>query len=268
MIFQKVWNKLIGREGREIICIEPFGKDCLRFRGTNGKEILEENWTLLTQPEVPIEITIESHRALIYNGNIRAEVRSDGSIKYLDKDGNILLEELWIDPRINNADLLKARNYKSLSSDLYRLDLYFQAYEGEKFYGMGQYANGHLNLKGCVLDLAQKNTQISIPFLVSTRGYGFIWNNPSVGRAELVKNHTLWHAEAGRQIDYLVIAGGTPKEILKKYTDLTGKSPMLPVWALGFWQSKLRYRTQEELLEVAREYKTRGLPLSGFLPLD
>lgn len=262
MIFQKVWNKLIGREGREIICIEPFGKDCLRFRGTNGKEILEENWTLLTQPEVPIEITIESHRALIYNGNIQAEVRSDGSIKYLDKDGNILLEELWLDYRTNNPDILKARNYKSLNSDLYRLDLYFQAYEGEKYYGMGQYANGYLNFKGCVLELAQKNTQISIPFLFSTRGYGFIWNNPSVGRAELVKNHTLWHAEAGRQIDYLVITGDTPKEILKKYTDLTGKPAMLPVWALSFWQSKLRYRTQEELLEVAREYKTRGLPLS------
>jgi len=262
MIFQELQNKLIGREGGEIICIEPFGKDCLRFRGTNGKEILEEDWTLLPQPEVPAEIAIEPHRALIRNGKIQAEVRSDGSIKYLDKDGNILLEELWIDHRINSADLLKARNYKSLSSDLYRLDLYFQAYEGEHFYGMGQYANGYLNHKGCVLELAQKNTQISIPFLVSTRGYGFIWNNPSVGRAELVKNHTLWHVEAGRQIDYLVIAGDTAKEIVKKYTDLTGKPALLPVWALGFWQCKLRYRTQEELLEVAREYKRRGLPLS------
>jgi alpha-D-xyloside xylohydrolase len=262
MIFQKLQNKLIGREGGEIICIEPFGKDCLRFRGTNGKEILEENWTLLPQSEVPAEIAIEPHRALIRNGKIQAEVRSDGSIKYLDKDGNMLLEELWIDYRMNNADLLKARNYKSLSSNLYRLDLYFQAYEGEHFYGMGQYANGYLNLKGCVLELAQKNTQISIPFLVSTRGYGFIWNNPSVGRAELVKNHTLWHVEAGRQIDYLVIAGDTAKEIVKKYTDLTGKPALLPVWALGFWQCKLRYRTQEELLEVAREHKRRGLPLS------
>ena len=96
MIFQKLQNKLIGREGGEIICIEPFGKDCLRFRGTNGKEILEENWTLLPQPEVPAEIAIEPHRALIRNGKIQAEVRSDGSIKYLDKDGNMLLEELFL----------------------------------------------------------------------------------------------------------------------------------------------------------------------------
>jgi alpha-D-xyloside xylohydrolase len=262
MIFQKFQNKIIGREGGEIICIESFGKDCLRFRGTTGKQIVDENWTLLPQDEMSAEIAIESNKAFIQNGNIRAEIMNDGSVNYLDKDSNKLLEELWIDYRINNADLIKARNYKSLSSDIYSIDLYFKSYEEERFYGMGQYANGYLNLKGCVLELAQKNTQISIPFLISTRGYGFIWNNPSIGRAELVKNHTLWHIEAGRQIDYLVMAGDSIQEILKKYTGLTGKPPLLPEWALGFWQCKLRYRTQEELLEVAREYKKRGLPLS------
>lgn len=262
MIFRKSQNRLFGREGGEIICIEPFGKDCLRFRGTVRQEILNEDWTLLPQSQVTAEIAIEHHRVLIRNGKIQAEVMNDGSINYLDKDGNPLLKELWIDHRLNNADLLKARNYKSLNGGLHRLDLYFEACEGEHFYGMGQYANGYLDLKGCVLELAQKNTQISIPFLVSTRGYGFIWNNPSVGRAELVNNHTLWHVEAGRQIDYLVIAGNSIKEVLKKYTNFTGKPAKLPVWALGFWQCKLRYRTQEELLEVAREYKRRGLPLS------
>jgi len=59
----------------------------------------------------------------------------------------------------------------------------------------------------------------------------------------------------------LVLYGETPREILKKYSDLTGKVPMLPEWAAGFWQCKLRYRTQEELLNVAREYKKRGLPI-------
>ncbi len=262
MIFAKQGNKLIGKEGRETICLEPFGKDVLRFRGTIGKEIGEENWTLLPQEEVPVEIVIEEERAFLCNGKIQAEVRSDGSIRYMDSRGKVLCEELWIDYRVNNADLLKARHYKAVSSDLYRLDLYFRAYEDERFYGMGQYANGYLNLKGCVLELAQRNTQISVPFFLSTRGYGFIWNNPAIGRAELARNHTRWHAEAGRQIDYLVIAGDTPREILVKYTDLTGKSPLLPEWALGFWQCKLRYRTQEEILEVAKEYKRRGLPLS------
>jgi len=263
MIFKKSRNKLIAQENGEIIWIEPFGKDCLRFRSTRNKEIIEENWTLLPQPEIQAQIEIKPEKATIKNGKIMAEILTDGTVRYLTADNEkILLEELWIDKRVNNANLLKARNYKAVSSDLYRVSLYFKAYEDEHFYGMGQYANGHLDLKGCVLELAQKNTQISIPFLISTRNYGFIWNNPAIGRAELVKNHTMWYAEATRQIDYLILYGETPEQILKKYTNLTGKPPILPEWAAGFWQCKLRYRTQEELLDVAREYKKRNLPLS------
>ncbi len=64
------------------------------------------------------------------------------------------------------------------------------------------------------------------------------------------------------QIDYWFTAGPTPAQILARYADATGHVPELPEWASGFWQSKLRYRTQEELLAVAREYHRRGLPLS------
>ena len=100
-----------------------------------------------------------------------------------------------------------------------------------------------------------------IPFLLSSRGYGLLWNNPAIGRVELAENGTRWVADSARQIDYWVTAG-TPAEILGRYADATGHAPMLPEWAAGFWQSKLRYRTQDELLEVAREYARRGLPLS------
>jgi alpha-D-xyloside xylohydrolase len=82
-----------------------------------------------------------------------------------------------------------------------------------------------------------------------------------VGRVELAANGTRWVAEASRQIDYWITAG-SPAQILSRYADVTGHSPVLPEWATGFWQSKLRYRTQDELLAVAREHKRRGLPLS------
>lgn len=262
MIFKQVGNKLIAEGANEIIQLEPLGIDCLRFRSTKNKRIIEENWTLLPQPEVQVQIEIKPEKATVKNGKIMTEVLADGTVNYYTDDGKILLEELWKDPRVNNAHLLEARTYKAVSSELYSISLYFKSCEEEHFYGMGQYANGFFDLKGCVLELAQKNTQISIPFLISTKGYGFIWNNPAVGRAELVKNHTMWHAEATRQIDYLIFWGETPVRIVKKFTDLTGKPPMLPEWAAGFWQCKLRYRSQEDLLNIAREYKRRGLPLS------
>ena len=72
----------------------------------------------------------------------------------------------------------------------------------------------------------------------------------------------MWHVQCAKQIDYVVIAGDTPGEINEKFTAVTGRAPMLPEWAAGFWQCKLRYETQEELLQVAREYKKRGLPIS------
>ncbi len=262
MIFRKEANKLVAYGSGEVIQVEPYGKDCLRFRSRINGEILKQDWTLLTPTEEKSEIEISQDKAIIRNGKLVCKISKDGRVSYLRADGKILLEELWIDYRLMNADLLKARNYRSVGGDLYKVSLYFKAFEDEKFYGMGQYANDCLNLKGCVLELAQRNTQISIPFLLSTRGYGFIFNNPGIGRVELAKNHTAWHLEATRQLDYLVICGDTPKEIVSKYTDLTGHPPMLPEWAAGFWQSKLRYRTQEELLNIAKEYKAKGLPLS------
>lgn len=262
MKFEKLSNKLIAKSKRETIWIEPYGKDCLRFRSTLNKDIIEQNWTLLPQEEIVSDIEITENKATIKNGEIKAEIFSDGTVNYLKENGEKLLEELWIDYRVSNADLLHAREYKAVSSELYKIQLTFKSYEDEKFYGMGQYANGQFNLKGSVLELAQKNTQISIPFLLSNRNYGIAWNNPAVGRAELANNYTRWTAESTRQIDYLIIYGETPEEIIKKYANLYGKAPMLPEWAAGFWQSKLRYKTQEELLNVAREYKKRDLPLS------
>ncbi len=262
MAFKQVDGKLVVKRNGETIWIEPYGKDCLRFRSTMNKDIMEQDWTLLPQSRSEAQIDINSEEVRIRNGRIMAEVSEDGTVNYFTNDGKVLLEELWIDNRVNNAALLYARNYRSNGGNLYKISLYFKSYEGEHFYGMGQYANGHLNLKGSVLELAQKNTQVSIPFLISNRNYGFVWNNPAIGRVEFATNHTMWYAEAAKQIDYLIFYGETPAELVEKYVNLTGKSPMLPEWAAGFWQCKLRYRTQEELLNVAREYKRRGLPLS------
>jgi alpha-D-xyloside xylohydrolase len=127
---------------------------------------------------------------------------------------------------------------------------------------MGQYQQSQLNLKGCVLELAQRNSQASVPFMISSLGYGFLWNNPSVGRVSFGQNITLWEARSVKKLDYWISAGDSPQEIEEAYGRAVGTVPLLPRFAAGFWQCKLRYQTQEELLGVAREYKRRGLPLS------
>ncbi|HKN99317.1 MAG TPA: TIM-barrel domain-containing protein, partial [Pseudonocardiaceae bacterium] len=143
-----------------------------------------------------------------------------------------------------------------------RLEQRFAAYDGERLFGLGQHTHGRLDQKGLVLDLVQRNAEVTVPFLLSSRGYGFLWNMPGVGRVELAGNGTRWVADSARQLDYWVTVGDDPAGILANYADATGHPPMLPEWASGFWQCKLRYRTQDELLAVAREHVRRGLPLS------
>ncbi|MCT4596247.1 MAG: family 31 glucosidase, partial [Vallitalea sp.] len=134
--------------------------------------------------------------------------------------------------------------------------------EGEKIFGMGQYQQANLNLKGCILELAQRNSQASVPFMISNHGYGLLWNNPAIGKVTFGENLTEWTAKSTKQLDYWITVDDSPGNIEENYTDVVGRAPTIPEYALGFWQCKLRYQTQEELLEVAREYKRRGLPIS------
>jgi alpha-D-xyloside xylohydrolase len=97
--------------------------------------------------------------------------------------------------------------------------------------------------------------------VLSSLGYGFLWHNPAIGRVSFSKNKTEWYAESTKQMDYWITAGNTPDEVVETYADVTGKVPMMPEYGLGFWQCKLRYYNQEQLLEVAREYKRRNLPI-------
>ncbi len=243
----------------QTVRIEPWGEHSLRVRATENAEIRDDLPQALLAPRDPAaQIQIDGRHASIRNGALAAEVwLEQGTIRFFNpiSGGEYLSEAAprhWPPPRY----------FRALTGDHFELQVRFKSYEGERLYGLGQHQHGHLDQKGCVIDLMHFNTESSVPFLLSSRGYGFLWNNPALGRVELGKNATRWIAQATPQMDYWITCGGTPAEILEHYTDATGHAPMMPEWAMGFWQCKLRYSTQEELLSVAREYKRRGLPLS------
>ena len=243
--------------------LEPYGRDCLRFRSSKDIRLHEDlNWNLLPPGEDEATVTVTAEKAVIRNGKITAEVLGDGTVNYYNSQGESLLRESWIDQREITVPLRRAREYRAISSEAFAMDLYFKADPKEHFYGMGQDPNDCFDLKGTTIPLEQKNTKCTIPFVYSTKGYGFLWNNPAIGEAQFVNNHTKWHVEAAKQIDYLVMVEDTPAGIMERYTEITGRAGVLPEWAAGFWQCKLRYQTQDEVLAVAREYKRRGVPIS------
>ncbi len=209
-------------------------------------------------------------QARITNGKITAKVSHEGWISYYNQRGELLTEEYWrTRDRINRYCVplrVVARELRPLQggSD-FELTARFEAFDDEKIFGMGQYQEKNLNKKGAVLELAHRNSQASVPFMVSSRGYGFFWNNPAVGTATFGTNKTEWHARSTKKLDYFITAGDTPAEIEAQYSLATGRTPMMPEYGLGYWQCKLRYRTQDELLAVAREHKRRGLPMDAIV---
>lgn len=254
-------DKALYWEGNSTtLLIEAWGRDSLRVRASASGPIREAKvQALLTPQETDVRISIHADHASIQNGQITALVSSNGIMRFVNSDTG---EELLAEQEPKRSTRIQPRTFKSVHSDLFHLEARFKAYDGERLYGLGQHQHGLLDQKGAVVELVQRNTEVSIPFLLSSRGYGFLWHNPAVGRVEMGTSETRWVANATAQLDYWITTGATPAEIMEHYVDATGHAPEFPEWASGFWQCKLRYKTQEELLSVAREYKERGLPLS------
>lgn len=265
--FRKEGNKLVFRYDAEKLWIEPWGKNSFRVRSTKMAEMPLEDWAL-SEPveECVTDIVIMEKLATIVNGKIKAAISNYGRMTFYNQKGEVLLDE-YIRNRLDlHADYcsalgIEAREFKPIPGGDYEISMRFVSNPNEKIYGMGQYQQPYLDLKGVDLELAQRNSQASVPFALSSLGYGFLWNNPAVGRVIFGKNITTWYAVSSKILDYWVTAGDNPAEIEEAYACATGKVPMMPEYGLGFWQCKLRYQTQEELLSIAREYKKRNLPI-------
>ncbi|MBQ8639815.1 MAG: glycoside hydrolase family 31 protein [Lachnospiraceae bacterium] len=284
-------NRLIIADGKTQVWIEPWGENSLRVRMTGVPQMDTNDWALTepvaeTKPEITfetIDVTDPWYRgeeyagyhqtgvqAKLVNGKITAKVSHEGWISFYNQKGDLLTEEYWRNRnRINRYCVplrVDARELKPVqgSSD-FELTARFEAFDDEKIFGMGQYQEMHMNKKGAVLELAHRNSQASVPFMVSNRGYGFFWNNPAIGTATFGTNKTEWYARRTKKLDYFITAGDTPAEIEAQYSLATGRTPMMPEYGLGYWQCKLRYRNQEEILAVAREHKRRGLPMDAIV---
>ncbi len=261
-------NRLIIINNNEKVWIEPWGEDSLRIRSTKQPSMPPENWAL--EESIPYHegiFKLTEKGASLQNGKIRTEVTHQGKITFFNDKNEILLEEFvrnrsdFQSPKCSALDL-DAREHRPILGGDFSTTVRFESLPHEKLFGMGQYQQPLFNLKGCELELAHRNSQASVPFVVSSLGYGFLWNNPAIGNVTFGTNITSWRSVSTKVIDYWITAGDTPSDIEENYAAVTGKVPMMPEYAMGFWQCKLRYQTQDELLNIAREYKKRNLPIS------
>ena len=210
--------------------------------------IAHTNW-----PAVSFSVTEDAnHNILLSTSRLRIVVERDSSaIVFQDAHGKILARES-ASPR--PRDLIPA---VVDGETTFHASAYFDLTQEEALYGLGQHQSGLLNQRGTDLLLMQDNTNITVPFLLSSRGYGLLWNSASLGRYE---NHfqpkLALRADVADAVDYYFIYGPDFDRIIASYRELTGPAPMLPLWAYGFWQSRFQYHTQQEMLDVARSIAT------------
>ncbi|MBO5495576.1 MAG: hypothetical protein J5964_07645 [Eubacterium sp.] len=250
-------NKILFTRAGELVRITPCGDNAIRFEAFPDCSELELNYTLMPKAADCI-IEDNGNNVKMTVGCLTVQLEQNGKTTFY-KDGSFILEEK---PEMTfNSGF---RCYENKGSGLWSARVTFEGREGEHLYGLGHEASGCFDLKGCSFDLRHVNAKCTIPYIYSSLGYGFIWNNPAVGTVELSNNRTRWSVSATKRLDYVVI-GGTPRQVCSELADLTGHAPVMPHWATGFWQSRLRYETQEDLLEVARRYKAEGIPLSAII---
>jgi alpha-D-xyloside xylohydrolase len=263
---------VVWRGDGETLEVRAWGPDSFRVRARLMGELLDTDYALLPPQPSDVDVKLDTDVAVVRNGRIEAVLRSSrGSVittntspepprcelEFRTATGRTLLKELSPGGSLK----LRARRFEPIAGGDHRITASFESDPGEKLFGMGQYQQHLLDLKGCTLELAHRNSQASVPFVLSSAGYGFFWHDPSIGRATFGVNRTEWHAESSRQLDYWITAGDEPAQIVRAYAAATGRVPMMPEHGLGFWQCKLRYWNAEQLLDVAREHVRRGLPL-------
>jgi alpha-D-xyloside xylohydrolase len=183
--------------------------------------------------------------------------RKNGAITYRDLDGKQLLQEA--DRKLTAAQVNGEATYRAESF----VNIYGSS---EALYGLGQHQAGVWNYRGESVDISQDNSNIAVPFLVSSNGYGIFWNNDSRSRFNnRFANYLYISSEVADLIDYYFFYGPDLDKIIASYRELTGQAPMFGKWAYGFWQSKNRYRSQDEILATARKYRDLHIPIDNIV---
>ncbi len=135
----------------------------------------------------------------------------------------------------------------------------------EAIYGLGQQQQGKMEQRNVKLNMIQGNTDDYVPFFVSVKGYGLFWDNYSPTVFEDTPESTSFKSDVGDCIDYYFMVGNNADGVIAQMRDLTGQVPMFPLWTFGFFQSKERYKSQDETVGVVQKYRELGVPLDGII---
>jgi alpha-D-xyloside xylohydrolase len=180
-----------------------------------------------------------------------------GGISYLTRSFVQLLKEKSGGTVFNEINDAGVKSYSVSQS--------FELEKAETIYGLGQQQQGKMSKRNVKLKMIQGNLDDYIPFFQSVKGYGLYWDNYSPTVFEDNQDSTVFKSEVGEGVDYYFMYGGNADAVIACMRNLTGQAPMFPLWTYGFWQSRERYKSQEELVGVVKKYRELKVPLDGII---
>lgn len=225
----------------------PVGKT---FEKQSLSVVLAPQKTAFNVKQQGDELLIKSEKALV------AINLKNGKLSFSDNK-NLLLNE-----KEAGATFV---DFNDAGNKTYAISQSFLLEKDEAIYGLGQLQRGKMSQRSIKVHMIQNNTEDFIPFFLSSKGYGVFWDNYSPTTFEDNAEGTSFASETGDGVDYYFMSGPNADGVIANMRSLTGQAPMFPLWTYGFWQSRERYKTQDELLEVVKKFRELNVPLDGII---
>lgn len=224
----------------------------------HGQSYQKESLSVVSDPQnVNFTVTKKGSTLLLKTEEIVVNVDfNNGQVSFADKKGKNLLTEKGtpVFTPFNDA-----------GDDTYRVKQAFLLEKDEPVYGLGILQNGKMSQRNENRNLVQGNVEDVVTFIQSVKGYGLFWDNYSPTHFADSPAETSFESEVGDLVDYYFMYGGHADGVIAQMRQLTGQVPMFPLWTYGFWQSRERYKSQKELLEVVEKYRELEVPLDGII---
>jgi len=260
--FEKKANALEIRQQAGLLRLEVNAPDVLHvtYSSLEGdalhpadEVVIKKDW-----PSSAFDVSSDQKTITLSTSKLKVVIeRESGAIHYESADGKQLTTDGY--RSLIPAEVNGERTFHA--------EVFFPIYGShEGLYGLGQHQAGVWNYRGESIPLRQENTEIAVPLLISTNGYGIFWNNPSRSLVDNKFVHSLYlRAEVADRVDYYFIYGPEADQIIGEYRELTGEVPLFGRWAYGFWQCKNKYQSQAEIEAVAAKYRALHIPVDNIV---
>lgn len=258
--FQKTPQGFTASAGGNHIEIQLYTPTTARvIKVPEGEEFVKESLSVIAKP-IPTNFSVQEKDSTIILAsdeiNITLNLNS-ADITFATATGKLLLKE--------KPEGAVFTPFVDAENDTYNVSQSFILDKDEPIYGLGQQQNGELSQRNLAYRLEQGNLNDAVTFFQSIKGYGLFWDNYSPTDFTDDKNTTTFKSDVGDGIDYYFMYGQDADGVIAAMRQLTGEVPMFPLWTYGYWQSKERYKSQAETVEVVKKHRELGVPLDGII---